>query len=156
MKVDIPKDIKELITTGGHPATLSTQIPAGLNFDGNMEEATIAGHAEVRWNCATPPRGSLRFRFTARDDADAGQIERFSEYFGQCTKRIAEQRLAIPVGHVVLSIQGSCPGGTNERGSGFCNGLPQFKRLGGKWVAEDELQQFICAASEIDSSKPRW
>ena len=153
MKVEIPRDIKDLIT-GSHPATLSTQIPGGLNFDGGLGEVTINGCADVRWDRAIPPECSLRFHFTADDHADAGLIARFNGYFDRCRELVAAQGPGVPAGYAVLTIHDNHRGSKNERGAGFCTGLPKFERSSNNWAVKDTLERLYCGASKIDFSKP--
>ena len=145
MNVEIPKDIKGLIA-GSHPATLSTQIPAGPHFDGARDEVIIHGCADIRWARATPSKASLRFHFRANDTTDADLIKRFNGYFKRCGELVDDQGPGIPAGHVVLTVDEY----QKERGAGPCTGLPQFKKSDGKWVVEDNLNYLSYRASDIN------
>ena len=126
MKIEIPRDIRDLIP-GSHPATLSTQIPAGPDFDGEPDEVTIDGHAEVRWNCATPPVGALRFHFKADGGTAASVIARFNEYFDRCKSLVRAGGPGVPVGHILLNTH-AISGVSHNEGVGICAGLPQFEK----------------------------
>lgn len=152
MKVEIPKNIRDLLTDS-QPATLSTQVPMGANFDGEPEEIAVEGQVEIWWDCASPPEGSLRFRFTVDCHTEIKLLTRFNEYYNWRKGLAAEQGPGFPLGHVVLTIHDS-RSKANERGAGYCNGLPQFERDDGKWIMEDPLEGLWCAASELDGRMP--